>query len=75
MAVLSHSEPTHALEKKVKSMSMDKLQMERLMAKFYCVSCFFFYSSGHWKVIRKLLESGLRTLIEAIFVVATTCCQ
>ena len=37
--VLSHSEPSPELEKKVKSMSMDKLRMERLITKLYSVSC------------------------------------
>ena len=37
-AAATHSEPTPELEKKVKAMSVDKLRMERLIAKLYSVS-------------------------------------
>lgn len=33
-----HSEPTPELQRKVKSMAMDKLRMEKLVAKLYSVS-------------------------------------
>lgn len=36
--MLSHSEPSPELEKKVKSMAMEKLRMEKLIAKLYSVS-------------------------------------
>lgn len=50
--VLSHSEPSPELEKKVKSMAMNKLKMERLIAKLYSVSC----CTSPWGLCHRMLS-------------------